>query len=75
MRAEQVYNVIEDTGVVAVMRGAFPPEVVLPLVETLMEVGISVFEFTTNSEQPIQAMRAIKEVHGDTGRCHEEKGH
>ncbi|QPC81953.1 bifunctional 4-hydroxy-2-oxoglutarate aldolase/2-dehydro-3-deoxy-phosphogluconate aldolase [Phototrophicus methaneseepsis] len=66
MRAEQAYNLIEDTVIVAGMRGAFPPHVALPLVETLLEIGIRVFEFTYNSEQPIEAMQAVKETFGDS---------
>lgn len=64
MQAQAVYNLIEETGVVAVMRGAFPPKVALQVCETLIGEGIKSFEFTMNSEQPIEAMQAVKKAFG-----------
>jgi 2-dehydro-3-deoxyphosphogluconate aldolase/(4S)-4-hydroxy-2-oxoglutarate aldolase len=46
------------------MRGHFPPPVALKLAEVFLEEGISVFEFTMNSEQPIEAMMAVKKQYG-----------
>ena len=56
---------IESNVVVAVMRGAFPPEVALDLANVLVHEGINSFELTMNSEQPIEAMRALKAEFGD----------
>lgn len=47
------------------MRGAFPPEVALSVTKVLMDEGINVFEFTMNSVQPLEAMRAAKDAYGD----------
>jgi 2-dehydro-3-deoxyphosphogluconate aldolase/(4S)-4-hydroxy-2-oxoglutarate aldolase len=46
-------------------RGAFPPEHALKMVETMVEMGFTNFEFTMNSEQPIEAMQAVKREYGD----------
>ena len=55
---------IESTGIVAGMRGAFPPDVALGVADVLMNEGISVFEMMMNSEEPIAAMRALKAEYG-----------
>ncbi len=55
---------IETSGIVAGMRGAFPPAVALEVAETLMNEGISNFEMLMNSEQPIEAMQALKREFG-----------
>jgi len=65
MKTQQAYDRIAATGIVAGMRGHFPPEVALPLAETLLKHGISVFEFTMNSVQPVAAMQAVKQAFGD----------
>lgn len=65
MKAQEVYNLIAETGVVAGMRGAFVPEVALQVCETLLGEGIKVFEFTMNSQQPIEAMQAVKKEFGE----------
>jgi 2-dehydro-3-deoxyphosphogluconate aldolase/(4S)-4-hydroxy-2-oxoglutarate aldolase len=56
---------IEREGVVVGTRGAFPPEHALKMVETMVEMGFTNFEFTMNSEQPIEAMQAVKREYGD----------
>ncbi len=56
---------IEDSGLVAGMRGHFPPEVALQVAGALVEEGISGFEFTMNSTQAIEAMQAVKAEYGD----------
>ena len=65
MQAEQVDALIEETAIIAVMRGAFGPETALELVETLLESGIRVFEFTMNSDDPIGALKAAKAQFGE----------
>jgi 2-dehydro-3-deoxyphosphogluconate aldolase/(4S)-4-hydroxy-2-oxoglutarate aldolase len=47
------------------MRGPFGPEVALAVTSTLYDEGLSVFEFTMNSEQPIEAMQAVKAKFGE----------
>lgn len=66
MQTEQALQWIIDTKVVAGMRGHFPPDVALQLTRLLMEYGISAFEFTLNSTQPIEAMQAVKKEFGDS---------
>ncbi len=63
--SQAVYNRIEETGIVAGMRGPFGPEVAVEVTSTLFEEGISVFELTMNSEEPIAAMQAVKAKFGD----------
>lgn len=56
---------IEKEALVVGMRGAFPPDTALQLVETMLEAGFTSFEFTLNSEQPLEAMQAVKRQFGD----------
>jgi 2-dehydro-3-deoxyphosphogluconate aldolase / (4S)-4-hydroxy-2-oxoglutarate aldolase len=56
---------IKQDGVVAVTRGNFPPEVVLPLAETLLNEEIHSLELTINSVQPLESLRALKREFGD----------
>lgn len=65
MNSQKVLETIESVRFVAGARGAFPPAVILPMVEVLMEEGINIIELTMNSEQPIEAMQAIKKKYGD----------
>lgn len=65
MQTQQALQWIIDTKIVAGMRGYFPPEVALQVTSLLMEYGITAFEFTLNSTQPIEAMQAVKKVFGD----------
>lgn len=60
MNADDALSAIETSGIVAGMRGAFPPDVALRVSETLLNEGIHIFEMMMNSEQPIAAMRAVK---------------
>ena len=57
-------NHIKSSGIVAGMRGAFPPEVALAVAEVLMTEGINVFEMMMNSDEPIAAMAAVKAEFG-----------
>lgn len=68
MKPQTAYDMIIEDAIIAGMRGAFPPEVAVPLCTTLFDEGIRVFEITMNSEKPIEAMRAVKEALGD-GAC------
>ncbi len=64
MNAEDALSAIESGGIVAGMRGAFPPDVALRVCEVLLNEGIRVFEMMMNSDEPIAAMRAIKDEFG-----------
>ena len=65
MKTDTAYGFIERCGLVAGMRGSFPPENALRVTGVLMEAGLNVFEFLMNSEQPIEAMQAVKRAYGD----------
>lgn len=65
MNPQAVLDQVFNGGVIAVMRGAFPPDIALEVCETLLEEGVSVFEMTTNSERPYEAMVAVKKSLGD----------
>ena len=64
MKSDSALEAITSSGIVAGMRGAFPPEVALPVSEALMNEGINVFEMMMNSESPIEAMQALKAEYG-----------
>ena len=65
MKSTSVYQMIADSGLMAGMRGNFPPEVALRVAEVLVAEGITVFEFTLNSVQAVEAMQAVKAEYGD----------
>ena len=65
MNSNKAYEIFERSGIIAGMRGAFPPEVALRLAAVMIEEGINAFEFTMNSEKPIEAMQAVKKAYGD----------
>lgn len=65
MDSETALRWIKTDGIVAGMRGAFPPDVALRVSEVLMNEGIRCFELLMNSEAPIAAMRALKAEYGD----------
>ena len=65
MDSKTAFDYIEDLAIVAGMRGNFPPNVALNVVDVLVDEDIDVFEFTMNSDQPIEAMQAAKKKHGD----------
>ncbi len=64
MDSDIALNTIKSTGIVAGMRGAFPPDVALHVAEVLLNEGITVFELMMNSDEPIAAMRAVKAEFG-----------
>lgn len=65
MNSKTALTYFTDSGIVAGMRGAFPPDVALQVSEVMAGEGINVFEFMMNSEQPIEAMQAVKKEFGD----------
>lgn len=66
MNADAALERIEQGVLMAGMRGKFPPEVALDYAHVLLESAqIDVFEFTMNSERPIEAMQAAKKHYGD----------
>jgi 2-dehydro-3-deoxyphosphogluconate aldolase/(4S)-4-hydroxy-2-oxoglutarate aldolase len=65
MNAQTAFDSIARSGLMAAMRGKFPPAVALDVTGVLMKAGIPVFEFTMNSEQPLEAMQAAKREYGD----------
>jgi 2-dehydro-3-deoxyphosphogluconate aldolase/(4S)-4-hydroxy-2-oxoglutarate aldolase len=66
MNSETSLRMIERCGVITVLRGKFPPAVALDVAQALINAGLDVFEFTMNSEQPLEAMRAVKDAFGDS---------
>lgn len=65
MDSQTALHWIKSDGIVAGMRGAFPPDVALRVSEVLMNEGIRCFELLMNSEAPIAAMRALKAEYGE----------
>jgi 2-dehydro-3-deoxyphosphogluconate aldolase/(4S)-4-hydroxy-2-oxoglutarate aldolase len=65
MDVQTAYDMMAEDALIAGMRGNFPPETALRVVETLLEEGIRVLEFTMNSVQPIASMQAVKREFGD----------
>jgi len=65
MNTEQAYGYVERGGLMAGLRGNFPPDNALKVTTVLVEEGINVFEFTMNSPQAIEAMQAAKREFGD----------
>lgn len=65
MDTQTVYTMMTDKGLMAGMRGNFPPDVALGVTDALMAEGINVFEFTTNSTDAIGAMQAVKKAYGN----------
>ena len=63
--ADTAYSYIAESGIVAGFRGAFVPDVALKHCHILMDEGINCFELTMNSQQPIEAMQAVKAEFGD----------
>ncbi|MEP7292778.1 MAG: bifunctional 4-hydroxy-2-oxoglutarate aldolase/2-dehydro-3-deoxy-phosphogluconate aldolase [Chloroflexota bacterium] len=59
MDAQTAFDRIAQSGLMAGMRGKFPPEVALDHTAVLLEQGqIDILEFTMNSERPLEAMQA-----------------
>ena len=65
MDSQRALETIKAGGIVAGMRGAFPPDVALQVSDTLMSEGINAFELMMNSQEPIAAMQALKAEYGE----------
>ena len=65
MDSQRALETIKASGIVAGMRGAFPPDIALRVSDTLMSEGINVFELMMNSQEPIAAMQALKSEYGE----------
>ena len=65
MNENEAFDRILQSRLIAGMRGGFGPEVALPTCETLVGEGIANFEFTMNSDEPIEAMVRVKREFGD----------
>lgn len=65
MLSELVFQRIGRDGLVAALRGAFPPDVAIRTAEPAIRNGVTVIELTMNSERPLDAMRAVKRAFGD----------
>ncbi len=66
MDAQTAYDRVASSGLMGGMRGNFPPDVALAHTRVLIDAGqIDVFEFTMNSVQALEAMRATKREYGD----------
>lgn len=60
---------IEDGGIIAGLRGQFPPTVALQVCQTLLDEDIDVFEFTMNSVEPLAALQLVKAELGEEVVC------
>ncbi len=65
MNPQLACDMIARGALLAGMRGHFPPEIALPLVEVLVDEGICALEFTMNSTRPLEALQAAKKAFGD----------
>ncbi|MGJ3240298.1 MAG: bifunctional 4-hydroxy-2-oxoglutarate aldolase/2-dehydro-3-deoxy-phosphogluconate aldolase [Anaerolineae bacterium] len=65
MSAQDTYQMFIETGIVAGFRGVFTPEVTVNICGILLEEGITSFELTMNSHEPIAGMQAVKDAFGD----------
>ncbi len=64
MNAQMAYDILVQGGLMAGMRGDFPPDKALRIAEVLIETGINVFDFTMNSAQAVESMQAVKAEYG-----------
>nr|MCU0482258.1 bifunctional 4-hydroxy-2-oxoglutarate aldolase/2-dehydro-3-deoxy-phosphogluconate aldolase [Anaerolineae bacterium] len=65
MHTEQVLDQLLEQAVMVGMRGNFPPDVAIRTAEIMRDYGMSIFELTLNSVQPLEAMTALKKRWGD----------
>ncbi len=65
MNPQHVLDQLLTQAVMVGMRGNFPPDVALHTASVMMEYGMTIFELTLNSVQPLQAMVALKKRWGD----------
>lgn len=64
MIKHRVIHAIEQTGLIAIVRG-IEPESVLPLAEALYAGGVEVIEVTCNSTRYLESITALKSKMGD----------
>ncbi len=64
-KIDRVLAAIEKVGVIACMRGGFTVDTSLRVAEALIEVGANVFEFTMNSSDPVNTLKALKKEFKD----------
>lgn len=69
MRTDAAFAQLEQTRLMAGMRGSFPPDVALKVANALMKGGIHILEFTLNSERAVEAMQTVKAQFGDKVVC------
>lgn len=65
MTPDIVLAKLKTTRVIAGMRGDFPPDTALRVVEVLVQAGFNTFEMMMTSTEPIAAMQAVKREYGD----------
>ncbi|AHG21008.1 2-dehydro-3-deoxyphosphogluconate aldolase [Chania multitudinisentens RB-25] len=64
MIKQRVIRAIEETGMIAIVRGV-APESILPLATALYEGGIRVIEVTCNSTRHLESISTLKQEVGD----------
>ncbi|WP_431223942.1 bifunctional 4-hydroxy-2-oxoglutarate aldolase/2-dehydro-3-deoxy-phosphogluconate aldolase [Serratia sp. L9] len=64
MIKQRVIRAIEETGIIAIVRGV-APEGILPLANALYDGGIRVIEVTCNSTRHLESISALKRELGD----------
>jgi len=64
MIKHRVIGAIEETGIIAIVRGV-APEGILPLASALYDGGIRVIEVTCNSTRHLESISALKQEMGD----------
>lgn len=65
MERQKSFEMLAASGLMAGMRGDFPPDKAVRIAEVLLKEDITVFEPTMNSPQAIDTMQAIKRAFGD----------
>lgn len=65
MNAQTAYDILVRGGLMAGMRGDFPPDKAVRIAGVLIEEGINVFEFTMNSAGALEAMQMVKAEFGE----------
>lgn len=65
MESQRAFHMLEESALMAGLRGDFPPQKALAAADALMSAKINIFELTMNSVQPIDAMQAIKARYGE----------
>lgn len=66
MEASRALDAIRQCGIIAVLRGDFPPDRAAAVCDVLLEAGISVVELTCNSPGWQDSLPALRQRFGDT---------